>query len=204
MKVLVIIDLQNDFITGSLGTPKAQAIVHKVCEKIVNWDGEIIFTQDTHFVNYLDTQEGKKLPVVHCIKHTDGWKICNEVIGALKYKTNKRSGVLSHGHNETPQKYGYRVFEKDTFGSYDLVSSVSRIKRFEEENISEIQLVGLCTDICVISNALILKSFLPEVPIIVDASCCAGVTPESHKNALEAMKMCQIEIINEYLDELEK
>ena len=197
MKVLVVVDVQNDFITGSLGTPEAQAIVHKVCEKIVNWDGEIIFTQDTHFKNYLETQEGKNLPVGHCVRNTDGWKIWDEVIGALKYKTNKRSGLLPPRHNETPQKYGYRVFEKDTFGSYDLMDSVSRIKCLNAENISEIQLVGLCTDICVISNALMLKSFFPEVPIVVDASCCAGVTPESHKNALEAMKMCQIEIINE-------
>lgn len=194
MKVLVVIDVQNDFITGSLGTPEAQAIVPKVCEKIVNWNEKIIFTQDTHYENYLDTQEGKKLPVKHCIKDTNGWKICDEVVGSLKYKENRRSGLLKMGDDlETPEKYGYPVCLKETFGSTSIGNAIIISEMF----IEEIHLIGLCTDICVISNALLLKAFLPEVPIIVDASCCAGLTPESHKNALEAMKMCQIEVVNE-------
>lgn len=197
MKVLVIIDLQNDFITGSLGTPEAQAIVHKVCEKIVNWDGEIIFTQDTHDENYLGTQEGRKLPVKHCIKDTDGWKICDEVIGALKYRRSKRGGFCVEDYPEIPQKYYHKVYEKHTFASHGLGAFLSYLNYSKGNHVDEVQIVGLCTDICVISNALLIKSYLPEVSIIVDASCCAGVTPESHKNALETMKMCQIEAVNE-------
>ena len=179
MKVLVIIDMQNDFITGSLGTKEAQAIVPKVCEKIEKWDGKVLFTQDTHYENYLETQEGNKLPIKHCIKDTEGWEICDVVLGSLSLNE------LIHSES----------FFKVTFGSESLVTYFKALN--QTRLISEIQLIGVCTDICVISNALLLKAFLPEVPIIVDASCCAGVTPESHKNALEAMKMCQVEIINE-------
>jgi len=174
MKLLVIVDMQKDFITGSLGTKEAQAIVPKVLEKIEKYieeDWGIVFTQDTHYDDYLETQEGKKLPVVHCIDETEGWKICDELIGLYEDDCS---------------------YIKDTFGSVDLAEDI-----YCNGDITEVELIGLCTDICVISNALMIKSFRPELPITVDASCCAGVTPESHKNALAAMKMCQINIINE-------
>lgn len=160
--------MQKDFIDGSLGTAEARAIVPDVRDKVVKcqtegWD--VAFTLDTHEENYLNTQEGKKLPVPHCIVDTDGWELCEE-LGDFKG----------------------RYFEKNTFGSMALAEWAAG-KGYEE-----VQLAGLCTDICVISNALLLKAALPEARIRVDAKCCAGVTPESHKNALEAMKMCQVEI----------
>ena len=158
MKVLVVVDMQNDFIDGTLGTPEAQAIVPKVVKKIEAFDGEVLWTQDTHSDDYLETQEGRLLPVKHCISASNGWQIHSSVKAAIQSK-----------HPADDQLNG---FEKKTF-------------------------VGLCTDICVISNALLLKAFMPEVKITVDASCCAGVTPESHKTALSAMKMCQINIENE-------
>lgn len=173
-KILVVVDMQNDFIDGALGTAEAQAIVPNVVEKIQNFDGDIIWTKDTHFEDYLDTQEGKKLPVKHCIKDTHGWELNKDVLAVL---------------DKVENIWG---FEKFTFGSTSLA------KKLEEYNlcgIEEITFIGLCTDICVISNALLVKAHLPEVTIKVDAKCCAGVTPESHNNALEAMKMCQIEII---------
>ncbi|WP_286153021.1 cysteine hydrolase family protein [Sporofaciens musculi] len=174
MNVLVVVDMQNDFIDGALGTKEAAAIVPKVVEKIQNFDGEILYTRDTHEENYLDTQEGKKLPVAHCIKGTKGWEL-HPKIEALR--------------KEEP-------IDKPSFGSPHLGSLLrsmdDKYKSSAKGGIEAITFVGLCTDICVISNAMIAKAFLPEVPIIVDPSCCAGVTPESHKNALEAMKMCQI------------
>ena len=157
-----------DFITGSLGSKLAEAIVPNVVEKVKNYDGTVIFTRDTHFADYLSTQEGSKLPVEHCIKDTAGWEICNE----LKPFVNK-------------------VVDKITFGSVDLPEI---IKSYGEE-IEEIELCGLCTDICVISNAMILKAAFPEVKIKVDGNCCAGVSIESHNTALNAMKSVQIEII---------
>ena len=172
-KILVVVDMQNDFIDGALGTSEAQAIVPLVKEKIEKFDGKVIFTRDTHFDNYMQTQEGKNLPVPHCIKDTEGWEIRAE-LEALRTRP---------------------AIDKPTFGS------VALGKLLAEENMQEpiesITFVGLCTDICVISNAMIAKAFLPEVPLIVDAACCAGVTPESHRNALEAMKACQIAIENE-------
>lgn len=167
-KLLVVVDMQKDFIDGSLGTKEAQEIVSAVAEKIEAYQAagdEVVFTYDTHEENYLDTQEGKKLPVVHCIKGTPGWEL-----------------------DQALQKYEGKRFEKPTFGSRSLAEWAS----FQE--FEEVELVGLCTDICVISNALLLKAYMPEMPVAVDASCCAGVTPASHNNALEAMKMCQIEI----------
>ena len=169
--ILIVVDMQNDFIDGELGTKEAVAIVPKVEEKIRNFDGEVFFTRDTHENWYLETQEGKNLPVVHCIRDTEGWQIRKE-LDALR-KTEP--------------------VDKDTFGSTDLAGELVAIN--EDEEIGSITLVGLCTDICVISNALLIKASLPEVPIYVDASCCAGVTPESHENALKAMEMCQIKII---------
>ena len=169
---LIVVDMQNDFIDGALGTAEAVAIVDRVAEKIRGFDGEVIFTRDTHPETYLDTQEGKNLPVVHCISGSTGWQI-REGLGEIR---------------------PCLVIDKPTFGSAELGAFLAQ--RNEEEPIGEITLIGLCTDICVISNALLIKAFLPEVPVRVDAACCAGVTPESHRNALEAMKMCQIRIDN--------
>ena len=170
-KILIVVDMQNDFIDGALGTKEAVAIVPKVEEKIRNFDGEVFFTRDTHETYYLETQEGKNLPVKHCIRDTEGWQIRKE-LDALR-KTEP--------------------IDKETFGSTDLVGELVTLN--EDQGIGSITLVGLCTDICVISNALLIKAYLPEVPISVDAACCAGVTPERHENALKAMEMCQIKII---------
>ena len=182
MKVLVVVDMQNDFIDGALGTPEAQAIVPKVVKKIEEFDGEVLWTQDTHSDDYLETQEGRLLPVEHCISASNGWQIHSSVKAAIQSK-----------HPADDQLNG---FEKKTFGSLALAGRLYQEVAFGD-GIEEIALVGLCTDICVISNALLLKAFMPEVKITVDASCCAGVTPESHKTALAAMKMCQINIENE-------
>ena len=167
-KTLIVIDMQNDFIDGALGTKEAQAIVPNVKKKIEEYKArgdEIIFTRDTHKSNYLETNEGKHLPIEHCIEGTQGWSIADEV--------------------NYPE---YKHINKRTFG-YDIWKY---LYEFEE-----IELVGLCTDICVVSNALILKAQFPEINITVDASCCAGVTPESHQAALTTMKMCQINVIGE-------
>jgi nicotinamidase/pyrazinamidase len=171
--ILIVVDMQNDFIDGALGTKEAVAIVPKVKEKIEHFQGRIIFTRDTHTENYIETQEGKKLPVPHCIKDSDGWQI---------------SPALTEFCQEPP-------IDKVTFGSSELGAILQ--KADQEEKVASITFIGLCTDICVISNALLAKAFLPEAEIIVDASCCAGVSPKSHKNALEAMKVCQICIENE-------
>ena len=171
--ILIVVDMQNDFIDGALGTKEAVEIVPNVKKKITEFNGKVFFTRDTHFENYLQTQEGKNLPVPHCIKGTPGWEIRPE-LDALR-----RSEPI----------------DKLTFGSSELGSIL--VKENQDNPINSITLIGLCTDICVISNAMIAKAFLPEVPIIVDAKCCAGVTPESHQNALSAMKMCQIRIDNE-------
>lgn len=173
MKFLIVVDMQNDFISGSLGTKEAEEIVPKVVEKINNFDGKILYTRDTHEKDYLIKQEGKYLPVEHCIKDTKGWELQSEIEAIRK---------------EVP-------IDKVTFGSVDL-AEILNAQNKNDGDIEEITIVGLCTDICVISNALVLKAFMPEVPIVVDAACCAGVTPESHERALEAMKVCQIKIIN--------
>ncbi|MCF0105798.1 MAG: cysteine hydrolase [Holdemanella sp.] len=173
--ILLVIDMQNDFIDGSLGTKEAVDIVANVEKKIKTFQGLVLFTRDTHFDNYLDTQEGKKLPVKHCIKDTYGWQIRKEL------------DIL-----RTTEP-----IDKVTFGSIDLGNIL--LKMHKENNISSITLIGLCTDICVISNAMIVKAFLPEVNIIVDASCCAGVHVSSHENALNAMELCQIKVINREL-----
>ena len=170
---LLVIDMQNDFIDGALGTKEAEAIVPKVEEKIRGFSGRVIFTRDTHNEEYMSSQEGRNLPVPHCIKGTDGWQIREEL---EKLRTEP-------------------AVDKPTFGSRALGELLLQLDK--EEKIESITLVGLCTDICVISNALLAKAFLPEVPITVDASCCAGVTPESHKTAHSAMKMCQIPVENE-------
>lgn len=172
-KILVVVDMQKDFVDGALGTAEAVQIVGNVVEKINSFDGEIIVTYDTHFENYLNTSEGEKLPVEHCIKGTAGWNLDSDVQSALK---NRK----------------YRTVEKLTFGSVELPAIVGEITKGEEFSV---ELVGLCTDICVVSNALILKASYPEVSITVDSSCCAGVTPETHNSALTTMKMCQINVI---------
>lgn len=173
-KILVIVDVQNDFVDGSLGTQEAVNIIPNLIDKIKNWDGDIIVTKDTHGDNYLETAEGKKLPVEHCIDGTEGHNINKDVFAELLY-----TGI------------NFSTLAKRTFGSTALPEIIRGI------DIESIELVGLCTDICVISNALILKANYPEIPIIVDASCCAGVTPEKHKAALEVMKSCQINVIGE-------
>lgn len=171
-KLLVVVDMQNDFVTGSLGTKEAEAIVPQVVLKVkkfmeisVGSENRVAFTRDTHFENYLETQEGRKLPVKHCIKGTKGWEIIDEL-----------------------KPYVDKVFDKPTFGSTHLSEYA------EDEGYDEIELVGLCTDICVVSNALLLKANMMEAEISVDASCCAGVTPKSHLAALDTMKMCQINV----------
>lgn len=167
MKYLIVVDMQVDFITGSLGSDLAAAIVPNVVEKVKNFDGKVIFTRDTHFADYMQTQEGTKLPVPHCIKDTPGWQICDELL-----------------------PYVETVVDKVAFGSVELPQLIKN----DGGQIDEIELCGLCTDICVISNGMILKAAFPEVPISVDEACCAGVSIESHKTALDAMKAVQIEI----------
>ena len=168
-KLLIVIDMQNDFIDGSLGTPEAVAIVDAVKDKIRCYPaGDIFATMDTHGPDYLFTQEGRNLPVEHCIQGTNGWRIRPDIAELLTEAA---------------------IFEKPTFGSVRMAEAVKEI-----EDLEEIELIGLCTDICVVSNALLLKANLPEVKICVDANCCAGVTPEKHLAALETMRSCQIEV----------
>ena len=173
MKLLVVVDMQHDFVDGALGTPEAVAIVPAVCDRIRAFEGEIIVTYDTHPGTYLDTAEGKKLPVVHCVEDTDGWQLDTQVAEALAEKE-------------------YLAVKKPTFGSTDLPFLVHSIVGEEDFDIT---LIGLCTDICVVSNALMLKAHFPEVPIAVEGALCAGVTPETHAAALTTMKMCQIDVI---------
>lgn len=180
-KVLVVVDMQKDFVDGTLGSLEAEAIVQKVVEKINSFSGVLAATYDTHTVDYLKTQEGKNLPIVHCIEHSDGWQLTPPVYEAL----------INHFEDGSAPKFFY----KPTFGSVELADWLLNMNK--KTAIDEVILVGLCTDICVISNAMLIKAFLPEVKVTVDAACCAGVTHESHKNALAAMKMCQINIENE-------
>lgn len=170
--ILIVVDMQNDFIDGALGTKEAVAIVPRVKEKIAAFGGPVIFTRDTHPENYMETQEGKNLPVPHCIKGTEGWQIRPELDSLRKTEPVDKPG----------------------FGSVELGRMLLEMN--EKEPIASVTLIGLCTDVCVISNALIIKTFLPEVPIKVDAACCAGISPRSHDNALSAMAMCQVEILN--------
>ena len=172
-KLLIVVDMQNDFITGSLGSPQAERIVPNVKEKIEQYKengDKIIFTRDTHYNDYLTTQEGKYLPVNHCIHGTHGHSTASEL-----------------------NTDGCEVFDKTSFGSLELAKKIAETA----QGVEEIELCGLCTDICVVSNALILKAQLPETKVTVDARACAGVTEESHKAALLTMKMCQVNVINE-------
>lgn len=170
MQILIVVDMQNDFVEGALGSSEAQAIVANVVRKIRSFPGKILYTQDTHEGDYLKTQEGANLPVPHCIRGTWGWRLHSSVEALCREKP----------------------LEKNTFGSARLGSFLEELNR--QETIESVELVGLCTDICVISNALLTKAFLPEAVVSVDASCCAGVTPQSHQRALEAMRTCQIQI----------
>ena len=170
---LIVVDMQNDFVTGSLGTKEAEQIVPAVLEKVAHFSGNVCFTMDTHDSGYLSTQEGRNLPVEHCIGGTDGWKL----IAGLRAWQREHDAL---------------VYQKNTFGSAELAEMLERKNR--EQGIQSVELVGLCTDICVVSNALLIKAFLPEVPVCVDAACCAGVTPESHLAALRTMESCQITV----------
>jgi len=174
-KILVVVDMQKDFVDGALGSKEAVAIVGNVVKKIDEFDGDIIVTYDTHAENYMETQEGKNLPVPHCIKGTDGWKLDSKVQTAL-------------------DKREYKAIEKPTFGSTALPDYIKA--NYNPDEI-EIELIGLCTDICVVSNALLMKANFLETKVSVDASCCAGVTPDSHNAALTTMKMCQVNVIGE-------
>ena len=172
-KFLIVVDMQKDFVDGALGSEEALAIVPAAAKKIAEFDGEIFATYDTHFDDYMDTAEGKKLPVPHCIKGSDGWQLNKDIMAALK------------GRDYTP-------VEKYTFGSVKLPELISKAAGTEHFSI---ELIGLCTDICVVSNALLLKANFPEVPVAVDEACCAGVTPEKHRAAIETMRSCQIDIL---------
>ncbi|MDD3142452.1 MAG: cysteine hydrolase [Lachnospiraceae bacterium] len=166
--LLVVIDMQNDFITGALGTKEAQAIIANVKRKVEKYlveGNEVVFTRDTHTTDYLETQEGKKLPIIHGIKETKGWNIIEQL-----------------------QPYAKKIFDKPTFGSQELSEYVAK------GDFKYIELIGVCTDICVVSNALLLKATTLEAEISVDSACCAGVTPESHQAALLIMTMCQVEV----------
>lgn len=170
-KLLLVIDMQNDFIDGALGTPEAAAIVDNVAAEIGRYPTENVFaTRDTHAENYLDTQEGRSLPVIHCVKGTFGWELNPRIAAALGNAV---------------------VIDKPTFASKELAERMARLAREDELDVT---LVGLCTDICVVSNALLIKAFLPETPVRVISACCAGVTPESHRAALQTMQMCQIQV----------
>lgn len=170
-KYLIVVDMQKDFVNKALGTAEAQAIVPAVLEKVENFEGEVIFTKDTHFADYLSTAEGRMLPVEHCIKDTDGWMLIDEL---EQYCANNKN----------------KVYEKLTFGCKELAQDMALV----EKEIASVELIGLCTDICVVSNALLLKAFMPEVEISVDAKCCAGVTPQAHEAALQTMRSCQINV----------
>jgi len=172
-KVLIAVDLQKDFVDGALGSPEAVAIVPAASAKIKNFDGIIFVTLDTHSDDYLSTAEGKKLPVPHCIKGTDGWQLNSDIAAALEGKN-------------------YTVIEKNTFGAVNLPE---KIKEAVGDDDFSLEIIGLCTDICVVSNALIVKAAFPEAEISVDSACCAGVTPAKHEAALETMRSCQIDVI---------
>ena len=172
-RFLVVVDTQKDFVDGALGSGDAVAIVPSVVEKIKSFDGEIFVTLDTHFDNYPETAEGKKLPVLHCIKGTDGWQLDKNVASALAERE-------------------YTAVEKPTFGSLELPRLIEASADGDDFSI---EIIGLCTDICVVSNALVLKANFPEIPISVDSACCAGVTPQAHEAALATMRSCQIDVI---------
>lgn len=174
-RALIVIDMQNDFVSGALGTPEAMAILPRVCKKVESFDGDLFATMDTHHEDYLTTSEGKHLPIPHCIKHTKGWEYPETLDRILKAK-------------------GCTFIEKNTFGSTDLPHFLENRGYADED--SHICMIGICTDICVVSNAMIIKAAFPKAEITVDAACCAGTTPQNHMSALDVMACCQIEIVN--------
>lgn len=173
-RFLIVVDMQKDFVDGALGSSEAQAIVPAVVEKIRQFDGQIIVTYDTHEEDYLQSREGRFLPVAHCIRDTAGWQLDAAVAEALAERA-------------------YTVVEKPTFGAVTLPEVVQQLAGDEDFSV---ELIGLCTDICVVSNAMLLKAAFPEADMSVDAACCAGVTPQSHQAALTTMACCQISVIN--------
>ena len=172
-RILVVVDVQNDFVTGSLGTKEAEAIVPAVVEKVKKFDGTVVFTRDSHGENYMETQEGRNLPVLHCIEGTEGW----EIISELEPYTKDRI-----------------IFDKPAFGNPEVGKFIADAAEKNNGEL-EVEIIGLCTDICVVSNVLTIKAFAPEVPLIVDSKCCAGVTPKAHQAALTTMKSCQVKIL---------
>lgn len=170
-KVLAVIDVQQDFVTGALGSLEAQQAMPALIKKVREFDGEVVLTMDTHGTDYLTTQEGQHLPVEHCIENTEGWKLMPELEAVLKDKP-------------------HRIFRKPTFGSVQLCEYLA--DRFNADEIESVEFVGFCTDICVVSNILLLKALAPELVISIDPSCCAGVSPERHQAALEVLASCQI------------
>lgn len=180
MELLIVVDMQNDFIDGALGSPEAQRIVPYVEQLIKNWPGIVMFTQDTHSEQYGATQEGQLLPIEHCIKGHDGWHIHESLVAAL---------------SENRHNMSMNIIEKPCFGSLELVTTLQECD--DEIGLTSITIVGLCTDICVVSNALLVKAGLSEVPVYIDAAGCAGSTPEKHKAALEVLRSCQCHIMND-------
>ena len=179
MNILIVVDMQNDFVSGALGTPEARRIVPAAAERVaagIRRGERIFFTRATPGADYLHTREGRNLPVPHCIRGTEGWEIVEQL---------------------RPASAGQAILDKPSFGSAELGRLLA--EENEKELIEKVTLIGLCTDICVISNALLVKAFLPEAEVAVDAACCAGVTPESHRTALAAMKSCQITVEHEAL-----
>lgn len=170
---LIVVDMQNDFVSGSLGTPEAREIVEAVAKRAEEFEGTVVFTKDTHGEDYLHTQEGANLPVAHCVRDTPGWNLVDE----LEQVRVQRDAL---------------VFDKPSFGSLDLAAWL--VEQNDVEPIDSIELIGLCTDICVVSNALLIKANLPEVPLCVEAALCAGVTPQSHQAALDTMRSCQVQV----------
>lgn len=173
-KYLIVVDMQEDFVYGALGSEQAQNIVDNVVKKIKEFDGTVIYTKDTHQSDYLQTQEGRLLPVEHCIRGTQGW----ELIAPLKE-------MVKTDHN--------KIYEKETFGCVELAEQLKE----KQEEIASIEWIGVCTDICVVSNALLVKAYMPQIPMYVDAKCCAGVTVQKHEAALETMRSCQIQVMSD-------
>ena len=170
-KYLLVVDVQNDFVTGSLGSEDAQAVLENICRKVENFDGVVLFTRDTHQADYLETQEGTYLPVEHCIEGTEGW----ELVDRLKNYARLHDSV---------------IYDKPAFGNINMGSDIKSLYKLND--IESIELIGLDTDICVISNALIIKASAPELPVYVDSSCCAGSTRERHNEAIDIMRSCQV------------
>lgn len=188
MKVLVIVDMQNDFIFGPLGTAESKAVVPVMVERLKEYEQEqplVLFTKDTHHSDYMDTYEGQNLPIPHCVEDTMGWSICKNISSVVDRNPNfyfySDEDIMSS-----------RIY-KNTFGSIRLAELINEY----EDQIDEVIFMGVCTDICVVSNALLVKAYCPELKITVDASCCAGTTPENHKAALQTMKMCHINVVHE-------